>query len=64
MTLYQVAQKTCTRCGDVWPRDAEFFRQETRGGGYYLPWCRACEADQKREYRAVQKAAHSHRPSC
>jgi hypothetical protein len=49
-----MTEKTCTRCGDTWPRDTEFFRKETRGAGYYLPWCRACEAQQKREKRAQQ----------
>ena len=46
------AEKQCTRCNKTWPRDAEFFRQETRGNRYYLPWCRVCEAEQKREKRA------------
>ena len=49
--MNQPAEKTCTRCHESWPLDTEFFRKETRGYGYYLPWCRACEAEQKREKR-------------
>ena len=48
-------EKTCTRCNESWPLETEFFRKETRGYGYYLPWCRACEAEQKREKRAQQR---------
>lgn len=50
-------EKACTRCHESWPLDPEFFRKETRGYGYYLPWCRACEAEQKREKRAQQREA-------
>ncbi len=44
------AEKLCRRCNEAWPVD--FFRPDKRGPGYLTPWCRACEADQKREYRA------------
>ena len=47
-----MTEKTCTRCKQAWPRDIEFFRREARGNRYYLPWCRVCEAEQKREKRA------------
>ena len=52
-----MTEKQCTRCREKLPRDSEFFRQESRGNRYYLPWCRACEAEQKREKRKQKEAA-------
>ena len=49
-------EKTCTRCNESWPKDTEFFRRENRGSMCWVPWCRACEADQKREKRAAERA--------
>jgi hypothetical protein len=46
-------EKTCTRCGDDWPADTEFFRRLS--SGRLAPWCRACEAEQKAEHRREQK---------
>lgn len=48
-------EKTCTRCHEDWPADAEFFRPQPRRGDYHrlAPWCRACEAD----YQTVKRAA-------
>lgn len=61
-----MTEKTCARCGDDWPADAEFFR--VRGEGTdskattYMPWCRACEAEQKAEKRAAVAPAQSSVP--
>ncbi len=52
-----MTEKQCTRCRESWPKDEQFFRRETRGYRYYLPWCRACEAEQKREKRKQKEAA-------
>lgn len=53
--------KTCTRCRDDYPADPEFFRVKAEAGAgksaRYMPWCRACEAEQKAEARAITKAA-------
>lgn len=46
-----MTEKQCTRCHETWPKDEQFFRREKRGSLCYVPWCRACEAEQKREYR-------------
>lgn len=53
------AEKTCTRCNEGWPADAEFFRPQPkpRQPNRLAPWCRACEADQKAEARALARAA-------
>ena len=48
-------EKTCTRCHESWPLDEEFFRREKREYRCYLPWCRACEAEQKREKRSQSR---------
>lgn len=51
-------EKKCTRCGEDWPADGEFFRVLHRYGRSALaPWYRACEAEQKAEHRAQQARA-------
>jgi hypothetical protein len=51
--------KRCTRCSESYPADDEFFRPQPRDGHPHrlAPWCRACEADQKRERRALPATA-------
>lgn len=45
-------EKMCPRCKEQWPADEEFFRKDHRGDHPRLhSWCRACEAEQKHEYR-------------
>ena len=50
-------EKLCTRCDEWWPADAEFFRPRSTGSRRLLCWCRACEAEQKREARDRRRAA-------
>jgi hypothetical protein len=48
-------EKKCTRCGEYWPADEEFFRMLHRYGSHSLAsWCRACETEQKAEHRRQQ----------
>lgn len=53
--------KTCPRCRDDFPADAEFFRVRAVASGdkppCFMAWCRACEAEQKAESRAAAGAA-------
>lgn len=50
-------EKRCSRCREMWPKDAEFFRPRTAGGGRFMPWCRACESDQKAQARQAKTTA-------
>lgn len=47
-------EKACTRCGEFWPADEEFFRRRSPSCPRLAAWCRACEAEQKAESRAAQ----------
>lgn len=49
-------EKTCRRCGEAWPADAEFFRPRAAGSPRMLAWCRACEAQQKADRRKLTGA--------
>jgi hypothetical protein len=49
-------EKRCGRCGETWPADAEFFRPRTSQPHRLLCWCRACEAEQRRQARSRSKS--------
>jgi len=49
-------EKRCTRCGDWWPADEEFFpknRVRTKRG--LSPWCKACFTEYHRERRGSKR---------
>lgn len=41
------AQKRCTRCGDWWPAEPEFYFEVARAHGRKAlhAWCKACNYD-------------------
>lgn len=45
-------QRRCTRCGDYWPADPEFFYTRRHGTELHS-WCRACWGEWHRERRAA-----------
>ena len=45
---------TCTRCKKR-RKVAEFYRDKSTKAGH-SPWCKSCESDYNREYRARKKA--------
>lgn len=51
-------ERRCSRCGEFWPFDEEFFRMKN---GKPLPRCLACDHEdrnrQKREKRARERAS-------
>lgn len=38
-------ERVCTRCGEAWPYDAEFFHRHPKGFLGLGPMCRACRAE-------------------
>ena len=42
-------EKKCTKCGDWWPADKEFYN--SNGGGKLHSKCKACERELIREKR-------------
>jgi hypothetical protein len=56
-------QRQCSRCGEMWPLDAEFWYRHGRG---WHSWCRACHREArdlrwsaKANARAVLLAGHA-----
>ena len=54
MTLTGI-EKRCTKCGEFWPEDKEFFFYHHSDNCYYAE-CRACYYERKLIYRQNQKA--------
>ena len=50
-------QRRCSRCGEFWPEDDEFFYPSTKGPGCFQSWCRACWASRNAEAYALRKTA-------
>ena len=44
-------EKRCTRCGDYWPADGEFFGHQPNNRNGLSSQCRACLAESRRESR-------------
>ena len=46
--------RRCSRCGEEWPQDEEFFYfQVRRGKRVCSSWCKACWYERARERRAA-----------
>jgi hypothetical protein len=39
--------KRCTRCGEKWPADTEFFSRSARNRDGLDNWCKACWSEYK-----------------
>lgn len=47
-------EKCCTKCGELWPEDDEFYYFHMSTGTYYTE-CRACYSDRRVKDRQKQK---------
>ena len=53
---YEQIEKRCSKCGDWWPADSEFFH---RNGKSLSSWCKACCSERKAERYQENKLARS-----
>ena len=42
-------EKRCTKCGEYYPADTEFFYHQNRGPLYLHSWCRACCSEDRND---------------
>lgn len=40
--------RRCTKCGESWPADSEFFNQVVTNKPRLRGWCKACESDRRK----------------
>ena len=50
-------ERRCTRCGDWWPEDADFFPARADRRGAFLSWCRACTYERRTHYDHRRRTA-------
>lgn len=49
-------QKRCTKCGEYWPADTEFFYRGNGKDGLHT-WCKACVNDETYRRRMADKVS-------
>lgn len=54
---YEQIEKRCSKCGDWWPADLEFFHRSNGNG--LNSWCKACCSERKAERYQENKLARS-----
>lgn len=52
-------EKRCSKCGDMWPADTEFFHSDKGTGDQLFAWCVACVQENRIARRAAARSATS-----
>jgi len=50
-------EKQCTKCGEWWPADTEFFYRQQNVRSRLHAWCIACTVHDKRQRKQRRSAA-------